>query len=129
MSPLNLENKKILIVEDDDLSFLYLNHILLLTKGTFIREKKGIDAIERFRSDAAFDLILMDIQLPDMDGKQVTREIRLVDGEIPIIAQTASRSTLDKDLMLEAGCTDVLTKPFSMDELFAMIGRYIGEVS
>ncbi len=126
MSPLNLENKKILIVEDDDLSFLYLNHILLLTKGTFIREKKGIDAIDRFRSDAAFDLILMDIQLPDMDGKQVTREIRLVDGEIPIIAQTASRSTLDKDQILEAGCTDVLTKPFSMDELFAMIGRYIG---
>lgn len=116
-------------MEDDDLSFLYLNHILLLTKVTFTREKKGLDAIERFRNDASFDLILMDIQLPDMDGKQVTREIRLVDGEIPIIAQTASRSTLDKDLMLEAGCTDVLTKPFSMDELFAMIGRYIGQVS
>ncbi|MBN1144887.1 MAG: response regulator [Bacteroidales bacterium] len=129
MPPLNLENKKILIVEDDDLSFLYLNHILLLTKGIFIREKKGIDAIERFRSDPGFDLILMDIQLPDMDGKQVTREIRKLDGHIPIIAQTASRSTLERDQMLEAGCSDVLNKPFSMDELFAMIGRYIGQVS
>ncbi len=129
MFPLNLENKKILIVEDDDLSFLYLNHILLLTRGTFTREKKGIDAIERFRTDAAYDLILMDIQLPDMDGKQVTREIRKLDGHIPIIAQTASRSTLERDLMLEAGCTDVLTKPFSMDELFAMIGKFIGQVS
>lgn len=128
MSPLNLENKKILVVEDDDLSFLYLNHILLLTKGTFIREKKGIDAIERFRNDAAFDLILMDIQLPDMDGKQVTREIRKMNSHIPIIAQTASRSTLEREDMLEAGCTDVLTKPFSMDELFAMIGRYVGGV-
>ncbi|MFO7370199.1 MAG: response regulator [Bacteroidales bacterium] len=129
MSPLNLENKKILIVEDDDLSFLYLNHILLLTKGAFIREKKGIDAIERFRSDAAFDMILMDIQLPDMDGKQVTREIRKLNGHIPIIAQTASRSSLERDHMLEAGCTDVLTKPFSMDDLFEMIGKYVGVAS
>ena len=126
MSLLNLENKKILIVEDDDLSFLYLNHILLLTKVTFTREKKGLDAIERFRADFGYDLILMDIQLPDMDGKQVTREIRMLDSHVPIIAQTASRSTLDKDMMLEAGCTDVLTKPFSMEELFEMIGRYIG---
>jgi CheY-like chemotaxis protein len=125
----NLENKKILIVEDDDLSFLYLNHILLLAKVIFTREKNGIDAIERFRNDSEFDLILMDIQLPDMDGKQVTREIRKLDSHIPIIAQTASRSTLERDHMLEAGCTDVLTKPFSMDELFAMIGRYIGQVS
>jgi CheY-like chemotaxis protein len=125
MSLLNLENKNVLVVEDDDLSFLYLNHLLLLTKGSFIREKSGIDAIERFRNQSGFDLILMDIQLPDMDGRQVTREIRLMNDKIPIIAQTASRSTEEKDLAIEAGCTDVLTKPFSMEELFEIIGKYI----
>ena len=125
MSLLNLENKKILVVEDDEMSFLYLNQLLILARGTFIREKTGIDAIEQFRNNRNYDLVLMDIQLPDMDGKQVTREIRLLDAGIPIIAQTASRSTFERELILEAGCTDVITKPFSIDELYEVIGRYL----
>jgi two-component system cell cycle response regulator DivK len=125
MPLINLENKKVLVVEDDDMSFLYLNQLLTLTKGAFVREKSGIDAIEQFRNFPGYDLILMDIQLPDMDGKQVTREIRTLDAEIPIIAQTASRSTLEKELALEAGCTELITKPFTMEELFEVIGRHI----
>lgn len=121
MALLNLENKKVLVVEDDDMSFLYINQLLMLTRGAIVREKSGIDAIERFRNQHGFDLILMDIQLPDMDGKQVTREIRNLDSRIPIIAQTASRSAEEKELALLAGCTAVLTKPFSMEELFGVI--------
>jgi len=127
MSMLNLENKKILIVEDDDMSFIYLNQLLMLTKVTLIRENSGIDAIEQFRNNPNYDLILMDIQLPDMDGKQVTREIRTINADIPIIAQTASRSTLENDLVIEAGCTAVINKPFTMEELFGVIERYLGE--
>jgi len=125
MSPLNLENRKLLIVEDDDMSFLYLNHLLLLTGGIIVREKTGIDALELYRKNPEFDLILMDLQLPGMDGKQVTREIRNQDLYIPIIAQTADKSPLEKELALEAGCTEVITKPYSMEELFEVIGRYI----
>jgi two-component system cell cycle response regulator DivK len=125
MPLLNLENKKVLIVEDDDMSFLYLNQLLMLTKGSFTREKSGIDAIEQFRNNPNYDLILMDIQLPDMDGKQVTREIRTLNADIPIIAQTASRSSLEKDLAIEAGCTAVITKPYSMEDLFDVIERHL----
>jgi two-component system cell cycle response regulator DivK len=125
MSYLNLENKKILVVEDDDLSFLYLNHLLRLTKVSFIREKSGIDAIERFRNDPDFDLILMDLQLPDMDGKQVTQEIRKLNSEVPIIAQTASKSAIERDLTMESGCTAMIIKPFTMEELFGILGKYI----
>lgn len=125
MSLLNLENKKILVVEDDDMSYLYLNQLLLLTKGNYVREKSGIDAIEQFRNNPDYDLILMDIQLPDMDGKQVTRAIRILDTEIPIIAQTASRSTQEIDLAIEAGCTAVITKPFTMEEFFGIIDKYL----
>jgi CheY-like chemotaxis protein len=127
MSLLNLENKKVLVVEDDDMNYLYLNQLLLLTKGACVREKSGIDAIEQFRNNPGYDLILMDIQLPDMDGKQVTREIRTLNADIPIIAQTASRSTLDKELALEAGCSAVITKPFTMEELFKIIREYVEE--
>ncbi|MBN1789565.1 MAG: response regulator [Bacteroidales bacterium] len=127
MSPLNLENRKILIVEDDDMSFLYLNHLLLLTGGMIVREKTGPEALELYRKNLGFDLILMDLQLPGMDGKQVTREIRNHDLYIPIIAQTADKSPLEKELALEAGCTEVITKPYSMEELFEVIGKYISE--
>ena len=125
MSLLNLENKRLLVVEDDDMSFLYLNHLLLLTKCAIVREKFGIDTLELYRNNPGFDMILMDLQLPDMDGKQVTREIRSRNSLIPIIAQTADRSPLEKELALKAGCTDVLLKPFSMEELFEVIGKYL----
>ena len=125
MSPPNLENRKILIVEDDDMSFVYLNHLLSLTGGIIVREKTGLDALELYRKNPEFDLILMDLQLPGMDGKQVTREIRNQDLYIPIVAQTADKSPLEKELALEAGCSEVITKPYSMEELFEVIGRYI----
>jgi CheY-like chemotaxis protein len=125
MSLLNLENKKLLIVEDDDMSFLYLNQLLVLTKGVFVREKSGLDALEQFRNNPGFDLILMDIQLPDMDGKQVTREIRSINAAIPIIAQTADKSPQEKEMAMEAGCTELITKPYTMEELFAVIERHV----
>jgi CheY-like chemotaxis protein len=125
MPLLNLENKKVLVVEDDDMSFLYINQLLLLTKSAFDREKSGIDALEQFRKNRDYDLILMDIQLPDMDGKQVTRAIRAIDADIPIIAQTASRSTDEKDSIIEAGCSAVITKPFSMEEFYKVISKFL----
>jgi two-component system cell cycle response regulator DivK len=125
MSLLNLENIKILVVEDDDMSFLYIKQLLMLTKGICVRVKSGIDAIEQFGNNRGFDMILMDIQLPDMDGRQVTRKIRVLDPEVPIIAQTASHSMLEKELSLEAGCTALITKPYTMEELFEVIGRYV----
>lgn len=122
----NLQNKKLLVVEDDDMSFLYLNQLLLLSKCTFIREKTGIDALQQFRNHNDFDLILMDIQLPDMDGKQVTRDIRSENPVIPVIAQTASRSAFEMEQILNAGCTKVLLKPFTMEEFYQMISEYLG---
>ena len=126
MRLLNLENKNVLIVEDDEMSFLYLNHLMQLTGCNVVRETSGVGALEQFRSHPRFDLILMDIKLPDMDGTQVTREIRHLDRNVPIIAQTAGRSIFDVDMGLEAGCSEVLTKPYSMEELFDMIGRCLG---
>lgn len=128
MPLLNLENINILVVEDDEMSFIYLNHLLQLTGSKVVRETCGVGAIEQFRNNNRFDLILMDIKLPDMDGTQVTREIRKLDNRIPIIAQTAGRTIFDKDLALEAGCSEVLTKPFSMEELFEKIGNCLGRV-
>jgi two-component system CheB/CheR fusion protein len=125
MSDLHFENKRLLIVEDDDMSFLYLKQLLSVTGIAIVREKTGIDALEHFRNDPHFDLILMDIRLPDMDGKQVTREIRSLDAMIPVIAQTVDKSPAERELALESGCSDLITKPFSMEELFGMMSRLL----
>jgi CheY-like chemotaxis protein len=127
MPEINLSNKRILIVEDDDLSFLYLQELFNISKGTIVRAKNGTEAIAHFINDSAFDLILMDIQLPDMDGTWVTREIRNINAHVPIIAQTAGRTLLERDMAIEAGCSEVITKPYSMAELFKVIGRYLKE--
>jgi two-component system, cell cycle response regulator DivK len=123
MSLINLENKRILIVEDDEMSFLYLNQIMMLTKAVIIRETNGIGALEQFRSGNKFDLVLMDIQLPDMDGKQVTRLIRKMNPVVPIIAQTAGKSSAERELAVESGCTELITKPYTLEELFDVIKR------
>jgi DNA-binding response OmpR family regulator len=120
----NLSDKKILVVEDDDMSFLYLNQLFLLTKAFVQREKTGTGALTEFKN-GSYDLVLMDIQLPDMDGKQVTREIRKFNTEVPIIAQTASRTIDERDVIMLSGCTDVLSKPFSMNEIFSLIEKYL----
>ena len=67
----------------------------------------------------------MDIQLPDIDGNTITREIRKFNQELPIIAQTAGKTQYEKDIALEAGCNEVLIKPFKMEDLMAVLGRYL----
>ena len=125
MIPPNLENKKILVVEDDEMSYLYLSQLFTLTKGEIWRAKSGREAMEFYLSHTPFALILMDIQLPDGDGTDLTRTIRKHDKHIPIIAQTAGKSAADIENALDAGCSRVLTKPFSMEEFFDAIAFFL----
>lgn len=124
MLPLNLQNKMVLIVEDDEMSFLYLKLLFMLTKCTILHATTGSEAIEMFRANR-FDLILMDIHLPDVDGTDVTREIRLTDSKIPIIAQTAGKTPDEKDQAMQAGCSDVIVKPFTMEVLFTAVAKFV----
>lgn len=125
MPHLSLENKKVLVVEDDEMNFLYLNQIFIITKANVTRARNGNEAIQLCLNSPKYDLIMMDIQLPDIDGKDVTRNIRKKLPDVPIIAQTASKSDFEREKMMEAGCTDVVIKPFKMDNLLTVIGKYI----
>lgn len=122
---MSLQNKKILIVEDDEMNFIYLSQIFKIAQIAIVRAKTGYEAIDLLKHDAEIDLILMDIQLPDISGIEVTEKIREFSPDLPIIAQTAARGDHDKDDILNAGCTDVLVKPFRMDELLAKIKEYL----
>jgi len=124
MSLPNLQNKTVLVVEDDDMSFLYLNQLFMLTRCKLIHARCGSEALDMFNLHKP-DMILMDIQLPDMEGTEVTRKIRLSDDKIPIIAQTAGKSSEEQDKAINAGCSTVLVKPFTMEKLFEVVLRLI----
>jgi CheY-like chemotaxis protein len=120
----NLSDKKILVVEDDEMNYLYLSQIFKLTKGEITRAKNGKEALE-YAQHNVYDVILMDIQLPDINGNIVTRKIRSFNKNTPIIAQTASRTPDETDESLEAGCSEILVKPFTIDDLSRVLTGYI----
>lgn len=122
---LDWSNKKILIVEDDDANYLFLEYALRKTNINIIRAVDGLQAVKACKETQHFDLVLMDIQLPIMDGYDATSEIRNFKKELPIIAQTAYAQQTDKDKCLECGCNEFITKPIDRDELIELINKYI----
>ncbi len=120
----DLTDKKLLVVEDDDMNYIYLSQIFKLTKGEIFRAKTGYEALEMAKTEQ-YDVILMDIQLPDISGNEVTKQIREFDTKTPIIAQTASRTPDETDEALIAGCSEVLVKPYTIDDFSKIIVKYI----
>jgi CheY-like chemotaxis protein len=106
-----LKGKKILIVEDDLSSRLYLNKILEKAEVITLNAGDGQEAFEMAVKNPDIDLILMDIQLPVMDGYTAARKIRELRKEIIIIAQTAYGLMDDKEKIMNSGFDDYLIKP------------------
>ena len=89
-----------------------------------LKATNGIEAIETCRQHPDIDLVLMDIQMPIMNGYQATREIRKFNKNVIIIAQTAFAFTGDKDKAIEAGCNNFISKPIKQDELLSLIQSF-----
>ncbi len=120
-----VKNKyKILIVEDDSDALTYLAIILKDISDEILFANSGKEAVKLTRNHNDIDLILMDIKMPFMNGFEATRQIREFNSTIPIIAQTAYALKGDKELALEAGCNEYISKPIDADELKAIISRY-----
>lgn len=118
-------SKVILIVEDVESNYQFLNATLKRSGAKIIWVKKGEDAIDIIRSGKKIDLILMDIQLEGKDGYSVTTEIKELNPEIPIIAQTAFAMKGEKEKSLDAGCDEYLAKPIRPTELIITISKYL----
>lgn len=119
------ENKKILIAEDEETNYLFIEAILEDTKAQLLWAKNGSDAVQVFSQQNDIDLILMDIKMPEMDGITATRQIRLKNTSVPIIAQTAYAMSEDKTKCMNAGCNDYLTKPINHKVLLSTIEKYL----
>ncbi len=115
---------KILIVEDDKVSEMLID-ITIKTHGKeILKAKSGNEAVEICRNNPDIDLILMDIQMPLMDGYEATRYIRQFNKKAIIIAQTAYSLSTDREKAIEVGCNDYIAKPINKDELLGLIQKY-----
>jgi len=117
--------RKILIVEDDFSSKLYLNKILEKTSAVILNAGDGKEAFDLVMSDPGIELVLMDIQLPSLDGYTCTKMLRESGKSLVIIAQTAYGLTGDKEKMLTSGFDDYLIKPISQGTLIEKLSNYL----
>jgi len=120
-----LSNKTILIVEDDENNYLFIEETLRKTKMKTIWASNGKEALEHISTNKDIDIVLMDIRMPIMDGYTATREIKKIRPQIPIIAQTAYAATEEKSKSIEAGCNAYLTKPISSTALLQTISEFL----
>jgi CheY-like chemotaxis protein len=116
-------DKLLLVVEDEEHNFAYIQEILNRTRIGILRAETGIEAIEVFSANKV-DLVLMDIKLPDMDGYSATMEIKKISPYTPVIAQTAYAMLQERDKCIKAGCDDYISKPFTPTMLISLISKY-----
>ncbi|MBN1184535.1 MAG: PAS domain S-box protein [Bacteroidales bacterium] len=119
-----MKDKTVLIVEDDPYSAEYLQNVLKKTGITILLTGLGEEAI-KISSENEIDLIMMDIRLPDIDGYDAAKKIRINKPYIKIIAQTAFASTEDQEKAISAGLNDYLSKPIKEHDLFKILQKHL----
>jgi len=125
MVNLILKNRSILIVDDVEVNRSLFGFYLKNTKAKLLYAKNGREAVDICKTDSNIDLVLMDLQMPVLNGIEATREIRKINQQLPIIAVTAYAFPGDKQCCLDAGCNDFITKPIDSDILIEMIKSYL----
>lgn len=116
-----LKDLKILIAEDDKAADDLLSILVKDISKEVIHTKSGASAVELCRVNPDIDLILMDINMPVMDGYEATEQIRAFNKEVIIIAQTAYALAGDREKSIESGCDDYISKPINKNELLEKI--------
>ncbi len=121
-----VKNLKILIADDDEIS----NQLLAISVKEYSSEIvtviNGKEAIEAYKNYPNFDLVIMDIQMPIINGYEATRQIREFNKKVIIIAQTAFALEGDREKSIAAGCNDYISKPINKTKLHALIQKYFG---
>ncbi len=117
----DFSGKSVLVVEDTLMSFKLFSAVLTQVKASVSHASNGRKAIEMCSGDIHFDLILMDLQMPEVNGIEATRAIKKIRPYLPIIAATANTFDDEEAACLEAGCDAYITKPLKFNKLFELM--------
>lgn len=123
-----LRKLKILVAEDDELSTLFLTRVISPYSREILKVRTGVDVVETCHKYPDIDLILMDIQMPEMDGYKATERIRKFNKEVIIIAQTAFALSGDKEKAINSGCNEYISKPIKQDLLKELLERHLNNL-
>lgn len=122
-----VDYKKVLVAEDSSVIQNLLKKILMFENCKITSAKDGQVALDKFEEDD-FDLVIMDINLPSLDGIEVTKKIRAIrkkKGEVPIIGISGNAKNLPVDSFFEAGMNEYLQKPLDYDQLIELVKKYV----
>lgn len=119
----NLDGKKVLVADDDMRNVFALVGLLENHKMEVVTASNGIEALEALENDPDIDIVLMDIMMPEMDGYEAMKKIRSDKrhNDLPIIALTAKAMSNDRELCIEAGASDYMSKPVNSQKLLSLI--------
>ncbi len=118
-----IKNLKILIAEDDEISGMLLTIGVKAFGNEVLKVHTGLEAVETCLNNPDIDLVLMDIKMPELDGYEATRQIRMFNTDVIIIAQTAYALMGDREKAIEAGCNEYIAKPFGNASLGSVIRK------
>jgi len=118
-------NTTVLIVEDDKFSAKYLDTVLRKHGITTFIVARASEGFQVLREHPEIALILMDIQLPEINGYDATRQIKAQFPNIPVIAQSANAFDDDRQKCLDAGCSDYISKPIQQEKLISLLRKYL----
>lgn len=119
-----LNGKLALIVEDDPISNELLNYLLKKVGMKTLRALSGSEAMKLFTDHPDIDIVLMDIKMPDLNGFEVTKLMKEIRPNIPIIAQTAYALAGDRQRVLAEGCDEYIKKPIKKEVLFELMEKF-----
>jgi CheY-like chemotaxis protein len=120
-----LKPKTVLLVEDHRYSLIVLKKMLEMAGINVIPVENGIEAVREFNENPSIDLVLMDIKMPFMDGYAAMQEIKKLNPEVKVIAETAYGLTKDKEMIMDAGFDGYLPKPITRESLQEILDLHL----
>ena len=120
----DFSGKIVLVVEDNQISFKLISAVLSQVQAEVVHASNGRKAIEFCQSDAHFDLVLMDMQMPEVNGFDATREIKKLRPGLVVVATTANAYEEDEIACRKAGCDAFIAKPLKFQMLFDLMQSF-----
>lgn len=125
VDPENWKGKTILVAEDEDINFIYIEELLNKYGLNILRAKNGKEAVEMFERTSEISMVFMDIKMPIMDGYEAVKHIKALNSKIPVVAQTAYALAGEREKIIASGCDDYIAKPIKPLSLFKVVGQYL----